>query len=125
MSAGQAGPGAGEHLEVGAGLRDGGLDALPDVIGDGVGDSDDLDWDAEADTGGYRLISTEALALQYRKDPSGLLLVDTRQQWEYRTGHIEGARNFSMEPTWWSRWRKAGELEAFLGPDKERTIVFY
>jgi hypothetical protein len=30
-----------------------------------------------------------------------------------------------MEPTWWSRWHKADELEAFLGPDKDRFIVFY
>jgi hypothetical protein len=30
-----------------------------------------------------------------------------------------------MEPTWWSRWRKAGDLKAFLGTDKDRTIVFY
>jgi len=85
-------------------------------------------WDdviAEANAGGYTIISTEELADRYRKDPSDLLLVDTRQEWEYRTGHIEGALNFSMEPTWWSRWRKAGELENFLGPDKDRILVFY
>jgi rhodanese-related sulfurtransferase len=51
--------------------------------------------------------------------------VDTRQEWEYRTGHIKGAVNFSMEPTRWSRWRSAAALKAFLGPDRERTIVFY
>jgi rhodanese-related sulfurtransferase len=53
------------------------------------------------------------------------LLVDTRQEWEYRSGHIRGATNFPIEPTWWSRWRKAGALEAVLGPDKDRLIVFY
>jgi rhodanese-related sulfurtransferase len=52
-------------------------------------------------------------------------LVDTRQEWEYRTGHIKGALNFPMEPTWWARWRKAGDLRALLGPEKERGIVFY
>jgi hypothetical protein len=85
-------------------------------------------WDdvlIEAKTGGYRIITTEDLATRYRKDPQSLLLVDTRQEWEYRTGHLKGAVNFSMEPTWWSRWRSASALEAFLGPDKERTIVFY
>jgi hypothetical protein len=51
--------------------------------------------------------------------------VDTRQEWEFRTGHIQGARNFPMESTGWSRWRKAGALEAFLGPDRQRPIVFY
>ncbi len=85
-------------------------------------------WDdvvAEAGAGGYKIITTEALAEMYQKDPSGMLLVDTRQEWEYRTGHIKGALNFSMEPTVWERWRKAGELKDFLGPDKARTIVFY
>jgi len=80
---------------------------------------------AEAGAGGYRLITTEELAERYGKDPSGLMLIDTRQEWEYRTGHIEGALNFPMEPTWWARWRKAGDLEGFLGSDKYRTLVFY
>lgn len=85
-------------------------------------------WDdvlAEAEAGGYQIITTEALADLYRKDRSGMLLVDTRQEWEYRTGHIESALNFPMEPTWWARWRKAGELEDFMGPDKDRVLVFY
>jgi len=38
---------------------------------------------------------------------------------------MKGALNFPMEPIWWSRWRKAGALETFLGPDRDRTIVFY
>ena len=85
-------------------------------------------WDdviAEAKAGGYRIITTEELADRYHNDPSGSLLVDTRQDWEYRTGHIEGALNFPMEPTWWSRWRKSSDLRAFLGPDQDRTLVFY
>jgi len=85
-------------------------------------------WDdviAEAQAGGYNIITTEELSDRYRKGSSDLMLVDTRQEWEYRTGHIQGALNFPMEPTWWARWRKAGQLEAFLGPDKERTLVFY
>jgi hypothetical protein len=85
-------------------------------------------WDdvlAEARSGGYKIITTEELAARYEGNPEGLLLVDTRQDWEYRTGHLKGALNFPMEPTWWSRWRKAGALKAFLGPDKNRLIVFY
>jgi hypothetical protein len=85
-------------------------------------------WDdvlAEARSGGYKIITTEELAARYEKNPGDLLLVDTRQEWEYRTGHLKGALNFPMEPTWWSRWRKAGQLETFLGPDKNRLIVFY
>ena len=85
-------------------------------------------WDdvrAEAMRGGYQLISTDKLWRQYKSNPSGLLLVDTRQEWEYRSGHIQRAVNFPMEPTWLSRWRKKGDLETVLGPDKDRLIVFY
>jgi hypothetical protein len=80
---------------------------------------------AEARKGGYQLISTDELWARYNKERQSLLLVDTRQEWEYRTGHIKDAVLFAMEPTWLSRWRKKGELATFLGPDKERFIVFY
>jgi 3-mercaptopyruvate sulfurtransferase SseA len=80
---------------------------------------------AEATQGGYQLIKTQELWERYSKDPKSLVLVDTRQEWEYRTGHIKGALNFPMEPTWLSRWQKKGELKSFLGPDKNRFIVFY
>ena len=80
---------------------------------------------AEAGRGGYQLISTEELWEHYRRDPNSLSLIDTRQEWEYRTGHIQGALNFPIEPTWLSRWRNKGALETFLGSDKNRFIVFY
>jgi rhodanese-related sulfurtransferase len=85
-------------------------------------------WDdvkAEARQAGYHLITTNELFKQYNERPESLLLVDTRQEWEYRTGHIKGPLNFPMEPTWLSRWRNKGALEKFLGPDKNRFIVFY
>jgi hypothetical protein len=41
-------------------------------------------------TGGYWLVTTVELSENYRKDPDKSLLVDTRQEWEYRTGHIKG-----------------------------------
>ena len=53
----------------------------------------DASWDdvvAEAESGGYRLISTEELREQYQSKPDMMLLVDTRQEWEYRSGHIKG-----------------------------------
>jgi len=80
---------------------------------------------AEAKRGGYRLISLKELEENYGKDSKTLLLVDTRQEWEYRTGHIKGALNFHIETTWLSRWRKKSALEAFIGPIKNRFIVFY
>ncbi len=85
-------------------------------------------WDdvkAEAQRGGYHLISTEDLAARYRQDKDKLLLVDTRQDWEYRSGHIQGAVNFPIEPSAWGRWRSQGPLAKFLGPDKDRPIFFY
>jgi 3-mercaptopyruvate sulfurtransferase SseA len=80
---------------------------------------------AEASAGGYRLINTAQLAEKYRNPPGGMLLVDTRQDWEYRAGHIKGAINFAMEPTWWSRWHKKDDMALVLGPDKNRLLVFY
>ncbi len=80
---------------------------------------------AEARTGGYQLIDYKKLKQVYDQNPKGLLLVDTRQEWEYRTGHIKGALNFPMEPTWLSRWKNKGALEKFLGPDKNRFLVFF
>ena len=85
-------------------------------------------WDdviAEAEIGGYKLITIDELWERYSRNPDSLLLVDTRQEWEYRTGHIKGAVNFPMEPTWLSRWQKKGELAALLGSDKVQPIVFY
>jgi hypothetical protein len=85
-------------------------------------------WDdvlAEATAGGYKIITTNALSERYQKDADSLLLVDTRQEWEFRTGHFKGAVNFPIEPTGWSRWRKASALETFLGTDKDRTLIFY
>ena len=79
----------------------------------------------EANQGGYHIINTEDLWTRFSKNPDSLLLVDARQEWEYRTGHIKGAVNFPMEPTWWSRLHKTGDLKAFLGANKDRTIVFY
>ena len=79
----------------------------------------------EAQSGGYRLISTADLAREYETRGGALLLVDTRQEWESRTGHIRGSIPVPIEPTGWSRWRKADALTTVLGPDKDRLIVFY
>lgn len=85
-------------------------------------------WDdvlREAKDGNYQIITTDELARRYQEDADSLLLVDTRQEWEYRTGHLQGAVNFPMEPTAWARWTKASALAELLGPDKNRLLVFY
>jgi len=80
---------------------------------------------AEAARGGYNLINTEELAKLYRQHPASLLIVDTRQDWEYRSGHIKDAVNLPIEPSAWGRWRAQSRLAALLGPDKDRLVVFY
>jgi hypothetical protein len=80
---------------------------------------------AEAARGGYRLIDTASLAKIYQQPPANFLLVDTRQDWEYRSGHMKAALNFPIDPTWWGRFRAQGRLAALLGPDKDRLAVFY
>jgi hypothetical protein len=81
--------------------------------------------EAEAARSGYHLITTGGLAELYRQPGAKVLMVDTRQDWEYRSGHIQGAVNFPLEPTAWSRWRSQGRLAALLGPDRDRLVVFY
>ena len=80
---------------------------------------------AEAERGGYRLITTDELWERYQEGGDNLLLIDTRQDWEYRTGHIAGAVHFSMEPTWRARWKSRRPLRNILGHDKEKLLVFY
>lgn len=79
----------------------------------------------EADNGGYRLMDVEILSQLYRSNRENILLVDTRQEWEFRAGHIAESVNFPMEPTWWARWRDKNKLKALLGPDEGKSIVFY
>ena len=84
-------------------------------------------WDdvlAQAQRGGYGVVTTDELWDLYRADPD-LLLVDTRQDWEFAAGHIKDAVVFPLEPTWWARWSKKDDLKRLLGEDKERIIVFY
>ena len=83
------------------------------------------DVQAEAQRGGYRLIDMNELWQLYQQDDKNLLLVDTRQDWEYHAGYIKNALNFPMEPTWLARLTQRGALEQFLGPDKTKRIVFY
>ena len=79
---------------------------------------------AEADRGGYELITTDDLWALYQQADE-LLLIDTRQGWEYRMGHIAGAFHFPMKPTRWERWSSRSALRELLGEDKEKPLVFY
>ena len=81
--------------------------------------------EAEAQSGGYQLIDVHALWQRYETKPDDTLLIDTRQEWEYRSGYIKGALHFPMEPTWWAMWKKKKSLETLLGSDRSKTLVFY
>ena len=79
----------------------------------------------EAINGGYRLVDVDTLSKMYRSNREDILLVDTRQEWEHRAGHIANSVNFPMKPTRWARWQRKGKLKVLLGADKEKSIVFY
>ena len=79
----------------------------------------------EAERGNYRLIDIDGLWELYQDSERDLLLIDTRQDWEFRTGSIEGAIHFPTEATWFYRLIQRGSLAQALGPDKERLLVFY
>jgi len=83
------------------------------------------DLRAEAVRGGYRLIDLAELRERLEREPGRLLLVDTRQDWEYRAGHIPEAINFPFEPTRWSRLKNRWALREALGADRTRPLVFY
>lgn len=79
----------------------------------------------EAKRGGYQLIDLEGLQNLYQNDKDELLLIDTRQEWEYHSGYIKGAVNFPLEPTWLARMTQRGALDQFLGAHKSKKLVFY
>lgn len=79
----------------------------------------------EAEKGNYRLIDVDQLWEIYQDNETNALLIDTRQEWEFQTGHIAGSAHFSMETTWFARLIQRGPMAQALGPDKDRILVFY
>jgi hypothetical protein len=82
---------------------------------------------AEAQKGGYRLISPDEIKTGYLRVPGSLFLVDTRQEWAYLMQHIQGAAYLSVTPTWWYPYYPGSrsEMKKVLGPDKNRHVTFY
>ena len=81
----------------------------------------------EARRGNYQLIRPEVIRDRFLKNPNSLVLVDTRQEWEYQREHVERAVNLPVEPTWrtqYTPWSRSA-MRKLLGPDKKRGIVFY
>ena len=84
-------------------------------------------FEREVERGGYRVITTQELKvwLDQKKD---VLIVDTMPADNFKKQHIPGAVNFEIqrhpELTEMSDKMKT-DFEKLLGPDKNRTIVFY
>ncbi|HSR13894.1 MAG TPA: rhodanese-like domain-containing protein [Thermodesulfobacteriota bacterium] len=80
----------------------------------------------EVERGGYKVVTTQELKgwLDQKKE---MLIVDTMPASNFKKEHIPGAVNFELqrpELEQMSEKMKA-DFETLLGPDKERTIVFY
>ena len=82
---------------------------------------------AEANKGGYKLITPEEIKRGYLGDPSSFFLVDTRQAWEYQRQHIRGASSLPVDPYWWYPFspKNRKDMRNVLGQDRNRQIVFY
>jgi thiosulfate/3-mercaptopyruvate sulfurtransferase len=80
----------------------------------------------EVERGGYKVVTTQELKnwIDQKKD---MLIVDTMPADNFKKQHIPGAVNFELqrpELTQMSDKMRA-DFEKLLGPDKDRTIVFY
>ncbi len=82
---------------------------------------------AEAEKGGYRLISTDELQREYRENSDGSTFVDTRQDWAFKMQHIKGTAYLPVTPTWWYQFSPfaRAEMRNVLGPDLNKKFVFY
>ena len=81
---------------------------------------------AEAQKDGYALITPEEIKalIDSKKD---FLMVDVRPDYEFKTGHLPGAKNFEIDlgDRLGLKPQKAGAFEQVLGGDKHRLIVIY
>ncbi len=83
-------------------------------------------FEREVERGGYKVVTTQELKswLDQKRD---MLIVDTMPPDNYKNQHIPGAVNFEIqrpELTQMSDKMRA-DFEKLLGPNKDRTIVFY
>ena len=83
-------------------------------------------FEREVGRGGYKVVTTEELKnwIDQKKE---MLIVDTMPADSFKKQHIPGAVNFEIqrpELTQMSDTMRAN-FEKLLGPNKDRTIVFY
>ena len=79
-----------------------------------------------AEAGGYELINLQKLQALIKSEKEYVLL-DVRPDYEYRDGHMPGARNFEFHLGHRSELKpeRAEALKALLGKDRNRLVVTY
>ena len=80
----------------------------------------------EAQKDGYGLTSPEEIQILYASG-SDYFMVDVRPDYEFKTGHLPGAKNFEIDlgDRLELKPQKAKAVEKVLGTDKNRVIVIY
>ena len=84
-------------------------------------------WDkmaALARASGYGLLATEELETLMLEDAHALV-VSVMDPETFRKDHIPGSVNFTMGNSALSRLLKRKPFRAFLGPDRDRLLIFY
>lgn len=81
---------------------------------------------SEAQKDGYILTTPEEIQSLIASG-NNFLLVDVRPDYEFKTGHLPGAKNFEIDLGDRLRLKpqKADAFEKVLGTDKNRLIVIY
>ena len=81
---------------------------------------------AEAQKDGYALITPQEIQSLYASG-SNDIIVDVRPDYEFKTGHLLGAKNFEIDlgDRLDLKPQKADAFGKVLGTDKNRLIVIY
>jgi rhodanese-related sulfurtransferase len=83
-------------------------------------------FEREVERGGYKVVSTQELKswIDQKKD---MLIVDTMPPDSFKKQHIPGAVNFEIQRPELTQMsdKMREDFEKLLGPNKDRTIVFY
>ena len=81
---------------------------------------------AEAQKDGYTLTTPQEIQTLYASG-NNFFMVDVRPDYEFKTGHLPGAKNFEIDlgDRLGLKPQKAGAFEKVLGGDKHRLVVIY
>ena len=99
------------------------------VIGPSWGKNNPVWWPsalAEAQKDGYTLTTPEETQSLYASG-NNIFIVDVRPDYEFKTGHLPGAKNFEIDlgDRLALKPQKATAFKKVLGTEKNRLIVIY